>query len=45
VVDADGRVHGVAGLRVGDASVIPVVPRANTNVPCAVVGERIAAAI
>lgn len=42
VVDARGRVHGLAGLRVADASVMPVVPRANTNVPCVVVGEKIA---
>jgi choline dehydrogenase len=42
VVDARGRVHGLAGLRVADASVMPVVPRANTNLPCVVVGEKIA---
>ncbi len=45
VVDAQGRVHGIAGLRVADASVMPVIPRANTNLPTVVVGERIAAAI
>lgn len=43
VVDAEGRVHGLAGLRVADASIMPVVPRANTNIPAVVVGERIAA--
>ena len=43
VVDAEGRVHGVAGLRVADASVMPVIPRANTMVPTVVVAERIAA--
>jgi choline dehydrogenase len=42
VVDARGRVHGLAGLRVADAAVMPVIPRANTNLPAAVVGERIA---
>jgi choline dehydrogenase len=43
VVDARGRVHGLQGLRVADASIMPVVPRANTNIPSVVVGERIAA--
>ena len=42
VVDARGGVHGVDGLFVGDASIMPTVPRANTNIPAAVVGERIA---
>jgi choline dehydrogenase len=42
VVDPRGKVHGLDGLYVADASIIPVVPRANTNVPAAVVGERIA---
>ena len=42
VVDARGRVHGVDGLVVADCSVIPTVPRANTNIPAFVVGERIA---
>jgi choline dehydrogenase-like flavoprotein len=44
VVDATGRVHGVAGLRVADASIMPVIPRANTNLPAIVVGEKVAAA-
>jgi choline dehydrogenase len=43
VVDARGKVHGVDNLYVADASIIPVVPRANTNIPALVVGERIAA--
>jgi choline dehydrogenase-like flavoprotein len=43
VVDARGKVHGVDNLYVADASVMPVVPRANTNIPALVVGERIAA--
>lgn len=42
VADARGKVHGLDGLYVADASLIPVVPRANTNIPAAVVGERIA---
>jgi choline dehydrogenase len=43
VVDAHGKVHGVDNLYVADASIMPVVPRANTNIPALVVGERIAA--
>jgi len=43
VVDAYGKVHGVDNLYVADASIMPVVPRANTNIPALVVAERIAA--
>jgi choline dehydrogenase len=43
VVNAQGKVHGVDNLYVADASIMPVVPRANTNIPALVVGERIAA--
>ena len=43
VVDTRGKVHGVDNLYVADASIMPVVPRANTNVPALVVGERISA--
>ena len=42
VVDGEGRVHGLAGLRIADASVIPQIPRANTNVPTLSLAERIA---
>jgi choline dehydrogenase len=42
VVDADGRVHGIEGLYVADASIMPAVTSGNTNVPTAVIGERIA---
>ena len=45
VVGAGGRVHGFTNLYVADASIMPVVPRANTNIPAAVVGERIAATL
>jgi 5-(hydroxymethyl)furfural/furfural oxidase len=45
VVDPQGRVHGVAGLRVVDASVMPVIPRGNTNVPTLMVAEKMADAI
>jgi choline dehydrogenase len=43
VVDPRGKVYGVDNLYVADASIIPVVPRANTNIPALVVGERISA--
>jgi choline dehydrogenase len=43
VVDAAGRVHGVAGLMVADASVLPEIPSANTNLPTLMVAERLAA--
>jgi choline dehydrogenase len=42
VVDQYCRVHGVANLRVVDASVMPNVPRANTNLTCIMIGERVA---
>jgi len=43
VVDARGKLHGVDNLYVADASIMPIVPRANTNIPALVVGERISA--
>ncbi len=43
VVDARGKVHGIDNLYIADASIMPVVPRANTNIPALVVGERISA--
>jgi choline dehydrogenase len=42
VVDARGRLHGVDGLVVADASIMPTVPRANTNLPTLMLAERIA---
>jgi len=42
VVDQYGHVHGLAGLRVVDASILPDCPRANTNVVTMMLGERIA---
>ena len=45
VTDPAGRVYGVEGLRVCDASIMPTVPCANTNIPTIMVGEKIAAAI
>lgn len=42
VTDAAGQVYGVEGLRVCDASLMPTIPRANTNVPTIMMAERIA---
>jgi choline dehydrogenase len=42
VVDAAGRVRGIDGLRVCDASIFPTLPRANTNLPAAMVAEHMA---
>ena len=41
VVDAMGRCHGVEQLVVADASIMPSVPRANTNLTCFMIGEQI----
>ncbi len=45
VVDTQGRVNGVQGLRVVDASIFPVVPCANTNFPTLMAAEKIAEAM
>jgi choline dehydrogenase/5-(hydroxymethyl)furfural/furfural oxidase len=43
VVDTSCRVRGYDGLMVCDASVLPVLPRANTHLPTVMVAERVAA--
>jgi 5-(hydroxymethyl)furfural/furfural oxidase len=43
VTDPAGRVRGIAGLRVIDASIMPTVPRGNTNIPTIMVAEKLAA--
>ena len=35
--------HGVGGLYVADASVMPAIPRGNINLPTAMIGARVAA--
>ena len=45
VTDPSGRVRGVGGLRVVDASIFPVVPCANTNIPTIMTAEKVADAI
>ncbi len=42
VCDPRGHVRGLPGLLVADCSLLPVVPRANTNIPAVIVGERVA---
>jgi 5-(hydroxymethyl)furfural/furfural oxidase len=42
VTDERGRVRGVRGVRIGDASLMPSVPCANTNIPTMMLAERIA---
>jgi choline dehydrogenase len=42
VVDAELRVQGLESLRVVDASVMPMVPRGNTNAPPIAIAERAA---
>ncbi len=45
VVDSELRVHGIEGLRVADASVMPVIVNANTNATSMMIGEKAASLI
>ena len=41
VVDPSLKVHGIEGLRVADASVMPRITSGNTQTPCVMIGEKL----
>lgn len=42
VVDDRLRVHGIVGLRIADASIMPMIVSGNTSIPCMMIGEKCA---
>jgi choline dehydrogenase-like flavoprotein len=45
VVDQYGRVHGIAGLRVADTSILPEAPLRGPAATAVLIGERVAHAV
>ncbi|WP_143261457.1 GMC family oxidoreductase [Allokutzneria sp. NRRL B-24872] len=43
VAGADGKVHGLSNVYIGDASLMPVIPRANTHLTTVAVADRLSA--
>jgi choline dehydrogenase len=45
VVDERLRVHGIQGLRIADASIMPTIVSGNTSIPCMMIGEKCASMV